>query len=57
MLCSLRSTIFTHTFLVATEGRHLNNNGLTENWQQDGRLAPAYCSPNYIYFDQLLQTV
>ena len=25
--------------------------------EQDGRLAPAYFSPNYIYFDQLLQTV
>ena len=25
--------------------------------QQDGRLAPAYFSPNYRYFDQLLQTV
>ena len=25
--------------------------------QQDGRLAPAYFSPNYKYFDQLLQTV
>ena len=24
---------------------------------QDGRLAPAYFSPNYKYFDQLLQTV
>ena len=32
----------------------------TFNWlkyQQDGRLAPAYLSPNYKYFDQLLQTV
>ena len=25
--------------------------------QQDGRLAPAYFSPNYKYFDLLLQTV
>ena len=25
--------------------------------RQDGRLAPAYFSPNYKYFDQLLQTV
>ena len=25
--------------------------------KQDGRLAPAYFSPNYKYFDQLLQTV
>ena len=25
--------------------------------EQDGRLAPAYFSPNYKYFDQLLQTV
>ena len=25
--------------------------------QQDGRLAPAYFSPNYKYFDQFLQTV
>ena len=25
--------------------------------QQDGRLAPAYFSPDYKYFDQLLQTV
>ena len=25
--------------------------------KQDGRLAPAYCSPNYKYFDQVLQTV
>ena len=24
---------------------------------QDGRLAPAYFSPNFKYFDQLLQTV
>ena len=24
---------------------------------KDGRLAPAYFSPNYKYFDQLLQTV
>ena len=28
-----------------------------EKFQQDGRLAPAYFSPNYKYFDQLLQTV
>ena len=27
------------------------------NRKQDGRLAPAYFSPNYKYFDQLLQTV
>ena len=25
--------------------------------EQDGRLAPAYFSPDYKYFDQLLQTV
>ena len=25
--------------------------------EQDGRLAPEYFSPNYKYFDQLLQTV
>ena len=25
--------------------------------KQDGQLAPAYFSPNYKYFDQLLQTV
>ena len=25
--------------------------------QQDGRIAPAYFSPNYKYFDQLLQKV
>ena len=25
--------------------------------KQDGRLAPAYFSPNYQYFDQLLQTI
>ena len=35
-----------------------------ENWrecqwmiEQDGRLAPAYFSPNYKFFDQLLETV
>ena len=27
------------------------------NIEQDGRLAPAYFSPNYKYFDQFLQTV
>ena len=27
------------------------------NKKQDGRLAPAYLSPNYKYLDQLLQTV
>ena len=27
------------------------------NDKQDGRLTPAYFSPNYKYFDQLLQTV
>ena len=26
------------------------------NFEQDGRLVPAYFSPNYKYFDQLLQT-
>ena len=26
-------------------------------YKQDGRLAPAYFSPSYKYFDQLLQTV
>ena len=26
-------------------------------FEQDGRLAPAFFSPNYKYFDQLLQTV
>ena len=30
---------------------------LNEKNQQDCRLAPAYLSPNYKYFDQLLQTV
>ena len=30
---------------------------LNEWLEQDGRLAPAYFSPNYKYFDQLLQTV
>ena len=29
----------------------------TPNVKQDGRLAPAYFSPNYNYFDQILQTV
>ena len=29
----------------------------SKNVKQDGRLAPAYFSPNYKYFDQLLQTV
>ena len=28
-----------------------------KNEEQDGRLAPAYFSPNYKYFDQLFQTV
>ena len=28
-----------------------------KNIKQDGRLAPAYFSPNYKYFDQLFQTV
>ena len=28
-----------------------------ENNKQDGRLAPTYFSPNYKFFDQLLQTV
>ena len=30
---------------------------LTKESEQDGRLAPAYFSPNFKYFDQLLQTV
>ena len=30
---------------------------MTMNGKQDGRLAPAYFSPNYKHFDQLLQTV
>ena len=30
---------------------------ISKNCKQDGRLAPAYFSPNYKYFDQLLQTV
>ena len=30
---------------------------MRSNDKQDGRLAPAYFSPNYKYFDQLLQTV
>ena len=29
----------------------------TLNSEQDGRLAPAYFSPNYKYFDQFLQMV
>ena len=28
-----------------------------KKYKQDGRLAPAYFSPNYKYFDQLCQTV
>ena len=28
-----------------------------QNEKQDGRLAPAYFSPNYKYFDEFLQTV
>ena len=35
-----------------------NRNGKVSSInKQDGRLAPAYFSPNYKYFDQLLQTV
>ena len=30
---------------------------LKQKYKQDGRLAPAYFSPNYKYFDQLLQTI
>ena len=30
---------------------------IQHNYEQDGRLAPAYFSANYKYFDQLLQTV
>ena len=30
---------------------------MLQNGKQDGRLAPAYFSPNYKYFDQFLQTV
>ena len=33
------------------------SSGKREKFKQDGRLAPAYFSPNYKYFDQLLQTV
>ena len=31
--------------------------GSNQKYQQDGLLAPVYLSPNYKYFDQLLQTV
>ena len=38
--------------------RFTGNNGFNElKWQQDGRLAPAYFSPEHKYFDQHLQTV
>ena len=35
----------------------LMTNPVSLDLQQDGWLAPAYFSPNYKYFDQLLQTV
>ena len=35
----------------------LNDKQMLLNKKQDGRLAPAYFSPNYKHFDQLLQTV
>ena len=38
-------------FLLAKYSKNLSNE------KQDGRLAPAYFSRNYKYFDQLLQTV
>ena len=42
---------------LKTLPKHLTENHLQKNDKQDGRLAPAYFSPNYKYFDQLLQTV
>ena len=37
--------------------RHLTEMNRHRNIKQDGRLAPAYFSPNYKYFDKILQTV
>ena len=35
----------------------MSANNSESKWEQDGWLAPACFSPNYKYFDQLLQTV
>ena len=43
------------TLLLSFIFKKVGNFGLKK--KQDGRLAPAYFSPNYKYFDQLLQTV
>ena len=37
--------------------KSLAPNEICQKTPQDGRLAPAYFSPNCKYFDQLLQTV
>ena len=39
------------------KNRHLILFKYTPDIKQDGRLAPAYFSPNYKYFDQLLRAV
>ena len=49
-----------HPFLQAFSVRCSDNSYMVQpemNFKQDGRLAPAYFSPEYKYFDQHLQTV
>ena len=43
--------------LVAGKSSEARKEKFRRKFKQDGRLAPAYFSPNYKYFDQLLQTV
>ena len=51
---NIRRQITTGTKCRKVKRPHLTS---LVNYKQDGRLAPAYFSPNYKYFDQLLQTV
>ena len=53
-----KSTYVSYQTYFLMESRDNNLLLLCESsTRQDGRLAPAYFSPNYKYFDQLLQTV
>ena len=59
MFCSLSSLFdLFHSIRMSKQGAPTKfSNVANKMEQQDGRLAPAYFSPNYKYFDQLLQTV
>ena len=54
-LCAVSSVVTMELFIIPAKG--VIRMRPEKNYQQDGRLAPAYFSQEYKYFDQHLPTV